>query len=94
MDNLRVENVVGDLVANIEKIDMLLSSAAYRGKDDSGDVQVKRDPTGGVGRPGPSIAADVAPVALPQQLASVRANVRRAENDATQALTPIIAACR
>lgn len=130
MDNLRIENVVSGLVANIEKIDAALDDASYRGKDDSDaaaidsararlkDVLDKQKaelnvlsyvtysnqgtslwhahsliPLANATSP-PSMERDPLPVALPERLRALRGMERRAEDDATQALAPIIAACR
>lgn len=129
MDNERIGNVVSAMVANIERIERLLSQASYRGKDqtegaafdearsglervlarqkdelnilsfvtvsnEGNSVLAKRDPTGGVGRPGPSEQADLTPVTLPKALWTVRQVVRRTENDAAPAVSHIVEVCR
>lgn len=130
MDNMRIENDVSGLVANIGKIEKILDGATYRGQDAADaaafeaararlndvlakqkaelnilsfvafsnqgrDLQAMQDPTGGAfNPPPPSLQADMTPVALPQQMRVMLADVQRAESVATQVLTPIIQSCR
>ncbi len=128
MDNLRAENAVSGLVANIEKIQQLLDGAQFRGanREDASrfeaarsrlqavlaeqkaelnllsfvsatnqarDLQAKGDPTGGIGRPPASLAVDVTPVSLPQQLYLARLATQQREIDATDAIAPITETC-
>lgn len=130
MDNLRVENVVSGLAANIEKIEKILDDAAYRGKDDSDAAAIatararlesvltqqkaelnvlsyvtysnqgtslwhahSNMPLAFGASPN-SMEPDPVPVALPEQLRALRGMEQHAEYDATQALAPIIEACK
>lgn len=129
IDDLRAENVVGALVANIEKIEKLLDDSKYRGTDNGDaamlesvrtslrtvlaqqkaelnilsfvafsnqgqDLQARYDPTGGTGKPPPSLQADITPVVLPKELYVARQSAQKGENDAAVVITPLIQTCR